>query len=59
MMQVLPKWNVTIHRGVGTAPIVFYVSDNFLSNVLRKLGDRSFEPEPHELVVTLATGVGS
>jgi hypothetical protein len=41
MMQVIPKWDVTLERGDGER-IEFSVCDHFYSNVLRKVADLDF-----------------
>jgi len=52
MMQVVPKWRVTIARP-STAPLVLFISDQFLSNVLRKLADIELEQQPNEVTIAL------
>jgi hypothetical protein len=48
MMQVLPKWMVTVSMQSGQH-VIFYISDNFLSNVLRAVSAIEFVGEPEEI----------
>jgi hypothetical protein len=45
MMQIVPKWKITIVRP-SAGSLAFFISDRFLSIVLRKLADIEFEDEP-------------
>lgn len=40
MMHVLPRWKVTVT--FADRSVVFWIHDNFLSNVLRKVADLQF-----------------
>jgi hypothetical protein len=52
MMQMIPKWKITMTR--SSAPsLVLFISDQFLSNVLRKLADIEFEAEPTLMSIVL------
>lgn len=60
MMQLLAKWRVTLQfpkdaRGNGLPEMRLYVSDNFMSNVLRKVSEIGFEAEPTFLTIQLAS----
>jgi hypothetical protein len=52
MMQIVSKWKITITR--SSAPsLVIFISDRFLSNVLRKLADLELEVEPVSMSIVL------
>ena len=52
MMHVVPKWRVTLAR--PNAPsLVLFISDQFLSNVLRKLADIEFAQQPSDISIAL------
>jgi hypothetical protein len=42
MLQVISKWRVVVSYGGDRAPVVLYISDNFLSNALRTLASLEF-----------------
>lgn len=52
MMVIIPKWQVEVATLSG-ASIIFYISDNHLSNVLRKVSDIEFEGDPQAIIITL------
>lgn len=41
MLQVLPRWKVVVKMADGSER-VFWVNDNFMANVLRKVADIQF-----------------
>ena len=55
MMQVLKKWKVSVFFKEGTSQ-VFWINDNFMSNVLRKVADMDFSEnglvQPLQIVIT-------
>jgi hypothetical protein len=53
MMQVVPKWRVILAGRESAPPLVLFISDQFLSNVLRKLADIELQDEPTDLQITL------
>lgn len=42
MMQILQKWEVRVLRGTDKEPILFYIHDNHIQNVLRKVSELDF-----------------
>lgn len=54
MMQILSKWKVVVK--FTNREVVFWVSDNFASNVLRKVADLDFTDAPEMPVsITVTT----
>lgn len=43
MMQVVPKWKVVVWQGEDEH--VFWITDNCLSNVMRKVADMQFSKD--------------
>lgn len=53
MMQVVPKWQVTVTKSDGSLTL-FWMHDNFLANVVRKVADMQFEngiAQPKRIVI--------
>lgn len=57
MFHVLSKWRVTVSFKGLREPATFWVSDNHLGNVLRKVADLSFSAtgleEPQEIRIAV------
>lgn len=53
MMQVIPKWRVAVCYDTAKAPLILFVHDNHLSNVLRQLATMGFEKEPYSMSIEL------
>lgn len=55
-MQVLPRWKIEIHKGGSRGNQTLFISDNFLSSVLRKISEIEFsvfpEPEPISIAIS-------
>lgn len=56
MITVLPRWKVEIHKGGSRGSQTLFISDNFLSNVLRKISEIEFVvfPEPEPIFITIS-----
>lgn len=55
MLQVLPKWRITVNFPESVISQTFYISDHFVSNVTRKVAEISFEKEPRSVLIELVT----
>jgi hypothetical protein len=42
MMQTVQKWKVLVHFSLNENDLVFWVNENHMSNVLRKIADMQF-----------------
>lgn len=57
MMQVVPKWKVTVT--FSDRNLVFWVSDSSISNVMRKIADMQFTENGLEQPVQITIGAAS
>lgn len=53
MMQVAPKWKITIYGSNVTETIIFYISNNFSSNVLRMVADIDFDVPASKITIEI------
>jgi hypothetical protein len=54
MMQMIPKWKITMTRS-GAPSVVIFISDHYLSNVLRKLAEIEFDVVPQSVTIAPVT----
>jgi hypothetical protein len=52
MMQIVPKWKITLSRSSGPL-LVLFISNRFLSNVLRTLADIELAEQPVSMSIVL------
>lgn len=53
-MQVVKKWEIVVWDDINApSRIKLFIHDDFLSNVLRKLSDITFDFEPQQIRIEL------
>lgn len=56
MMQVMAKWKVTVEFTNHEKNVTFWVHDNFVANVLRKVADLDFSGDGLDQPICIIVG---
>lgn len=57
MLQVIPKWEVTVHLGANKAVLQFWIFDHALGNVLRQVASMQFTKSGLEQPSAISIGL--
>jgi hypothetical protein len=56
MMQVVKKWRIELFFPIENKSSVFFIHDNFYSNMLNKLSEIHYENVPSSIKIELIEG---